>query len=57
MGFQIPYSEEEINLASKKISPPKCGKWLCSTSCMERCEMMAISAQQTKIHVAIATWN
>ena len=29
MGFDIPYSEEEINLASKKIIATKSRKWLC----------------------------
>ena len=58
MGFQIPYNETEINDASKKIVLTQNVKngyvrpiaWWGS-------EMMAISAQKTKIHVAIATWE
>src|SRR6056300_1730140 len=43
MGMTIPYSEVEIGYVRPTI-------WRGS-------EMMAISAQQTKIHVAIATWE
>jgi len=58
MGFQIPYSQELLNKASEeivKIQNVKNGYvrpvvWRGS-------EMMAISAQKTKIHVAIATWE
>tara|TARA_B100001121_G_scaffold305583_1_gene323361 strand:- start:381 stop:1262 length:882 start_codon:yes stop_codon:yes gene_type:complete len=58
MGIEMPFSEKEINNASKqivKIQNVKNGyvrpvAWRGS-------EMMAISAQQTKIHVAIATWE
>ena len=58
MGIKIPFSEDEINTATKqivKIQNVKNGyvrpvAWRGS-------EMMAISAQQTKIHVAIATWE
>jgi len=58
MGFQIPYSRDLLNKASKeivKIQNVKNGYvrpvvWRGS-------EMMAISAQKTKIHVAIATWD
>ena len=58
MGFEIPYSEDEINQAcveTVKIQNVQNGyvrpiAWRGS-------EMMAISAQHTKIHVAIATWE
>jgi len=58
MGIDVPYSKEEINKACKdivKIQKVKNGYvrpviWRGS-------EMMAISAQKNKIHVAIATWE
>ncbi len=58
LGFKIPYSEESLNKACVdivKIQNVKNGYvrpvvWRGS-------EMMAISAQKTKIHVAIATWD
>jgi branched-chain amino acid aminotransferase len=58
LGFEIPYSQESIDRACKdivKIQKVKNGYvrpvvWRGS-------EMMAISAQKTKIHVAIATWE
>ena len=58
MGFQIPYSEKEINLASKKIvSAQNVENGYVRPVAWRGSEMMAISAQQTKIHVAIATWE
>ena len=58
MGFQIPYSEEEINLASKKIvSAQNVENGYVRPVAWRGSEMMAISAQQTKIHVAIAAWE
>ena len=58
LGFKIPYSQESLNKACKdivKIQNVKNGYvrpvvWRGS-------EMMAISAQKTKIHVAVATWE
>ena len=58
MGITIPYSEIEINNACKEIIKVQNIKdgyvrpivWRGS-------EMMAISAQHTKIHVAVATWE
>jgi len=58
LGFKVPYSQDFINKACKdivKIQRVKNGYvrpvvWRGS-------EMMAISAQKTKIHVAIATWE
>jgi branched-chain amino acid aminotransferase len=58
LGFEIPYNQESLNKACidiVKIQNVKNGYvrpvvWRGS-------EMMAISAQKTKIHVAIATWD
>ena len=58
MGFEIPYSEDEINSASNKIiSTQKVENGYVRPVAWRGSEMMAISAQQTKIHVAIATWE
>ena len=58
MGFEIHYSEEEINLACKKIiATQKVENGYVRPVAWRGGEMMAISAQQTKIHVAIATWE
>ena len=58
MGFEIPYSEDEINQASNKIiSTQKVENGYVRPVAWRGSEMMAISAQQTKIHVAIATWE
>ena len=58
MGFEIPYSEEEINDSSKKIVLAQNVKnGYVRPVAWRGSEMMAISAQQTKIHVAIATWE
>ena len=58
MGFEIPYSEDEINLASKKIiSVQNVVNGYVRPVAWRGSEMMAISAQKTKIHVAIATWE
>ncbi len=58
MGFKIPYSEDQINKASKNIiSVQKVENGYVRPIAWRGSEMMAISAQQTKIHVAIATWE
>ena len=58
MGFQIPYSEKEINNACNKIiSVQNVQNGYVRPVAWRGSEMMAISAQQTKIHVAIATWE
>ena len=58
MGFEIPYSEKKINEASKKIVLNQNIKnGYVRPVAWRGSEMMAISAQQTKIHVAIATWE
>ena len=58
MGFDIPFSEEQINNASNKIIATQNVKnGYVRPVAWRGSEMMAISAQQTKIHVAIATWE
>ena len=58
MGMTIPYSEKEINEASNKIiSVQNVKNGYVRPTIWRGSEMMAISAQQTKIHVAIATWE
>ena len=58
MGFKTPYSKDQINEASKKIiSIQKVNNGYVRPVAWRGSEMMAISAQQTKIHVAIATWE
>ena len=58
MGITIPYSEEAINQACNKIiSVQKIKDGYVRPMVWRGSEMMAISAQQTKIHVAVATWE
>tara|TARA_B100001121_G_scaffold119118_1_gene104590 strand:- start:925 stop:1806 length:882 start_codon:yes stop_codon:yes gene_type:complete len=58
MGFEIPYGETEINKASIEIVKiQKVQNGYVRPVAWRGSEMMAISAQQTKIHVAIATWE
>ena len=58
MGFEIPYSEDQINKACKNIiSVQKIENGYVRPVAWRGSEMMAISAQHTKIHVAIATWE
>ena len=58
MGFEIPYTEEQINKACKQIiSVQNVENGYVRPVAWRGSEMMAISAQQTKIHVAIATWE
>ena len=58
MGIKIPYSKDEINKAAKKIiSVQNVQNGYIRPFAWRGSEMMAISAQQTKIHVAIATWE
>ena len=58
MGIKIPYSKDEINQATKKIvSVQNVQNGYVRPFAWRGSEMMAISAQQTKIHVAIATWE
>ena len=58
MGITVPYSQEEINQASKKIiNIQKVQNGYVRPIIWRGSEMMAISAQKNKIHVAIATWE
>jgi branched-chain amino acid aminotransferase len=58
MGMTIPYTEKEINDASNKIiSVQNVENGYVRPTIWRGSEMMAISAQQTKTHVAIATWE
>jgi branched-chain amino acid aminotransferase len=58
MGITIPYSEAEINNACNEIiSVQNIKDGYVRPMAWRGSEMMAISAQQTKIHVAVATWD
>jgi len=58
MGIKIPYSKDEINKATKKIvSVQNVQNGYIRPFVWRGSEMMAISAQQTKTHVGIATWE
>ena len=58
MGFEIPYTEADINNASNLIiKNQKVENGYVRPVAWRGSEMMAISAQQTKIHIAIATWE
>ena len=58
MDIKIPYSKDEINNATKKIvSSQSVQNGYVRPFVWRGSEMMAVSAQQTKIHVAIATWE
>ena len=58
MDIKIPYYQEEVNEATKKIvSVQKVQNGYIRHFAWRGSEMMAVSAQNTKIHVAIATWE
>ena len=58
MDIKIPYSEDEINKATKKIvSVQNVKNGYVRPFAWRGSEMMAVSAQKTKIHVAITTWE
>ena len=58
MDIKIPYSKEEINNATKKIvSVQNVKNGYIRPFVWRGSEMMAVSAQKTKIHTAIATWE
>ena len=58
MGIKIPYSKESLNKFSKEIVKiQKVKDGYVRPVVWRGSEMMAISAQQTKINVAIATWE
>ena len=58
MGMKVPYSQKEINDASKNIvNIQKVQNGYVRPIIWRGSEMMAISAQKNKINVAIATWE
>ena len=58
LDMKIPYSFDEIIEATKKlVSDQSIENGYIRPFVWRGSEMMAISAQQTKIHVAIATWE
>ncbi len=58
MDIKIPFSEDEINNATKKIvSIQNVKNGYVRPFAWRGSEMMAVSAQKTKIHVAITTWE
>ena len=58
MGISVPYKQEEINNACKNIVHiQKVMNGYVRPLIWRGSEMMAISAQKNKIHVAIATWE
>ena len=58
MGIEVPYSQKEINEACKTIvNIQKVNNGYVRPVIWRGSEMMAISAQKNKIHVAIATWE
>ncbi|MEI7598408.1 MAG: branched-chain amino acid aminotransferase [Aestuariivirga sp.] len=57
MDFEIPYSIEELNAAKDKVVALNGGgDQYVRPVAWRGSEMMAVSAQHNKIHVAIATW-
>jgi branched-chain amino acid aminotransferase len=57
MDFEIPFSVEELNAAKDKVVELNGGgDQYVRPVAWRGSEMMAVSAQQNKIHVAIATW-
>ena len=58
MGIEVPYSEQDINKACKDIvNIQKVRNGYVRPVIWRGSEMMAISAQKNKTHVAIATWE
>ena len=58
MGIKVPYTQKEINEACKSIvNIQKVQNGYVRPVIWRGSEMMAISAQMNKIHVAIATWE
>jgi len=58
LGFQIPYNEASINEACREIvKVQKVKNGYVRPVVWRGSEMMAISAQKTKIHTAIAAWD
>ena len=58
MGVELPFTQDEINKATKKtVAAQKVQNGYIRPFAWRGSEMMAISAQKTKIHVAIASWE
>jgi branched-chain amino acid aminotransferase len=58
LGFKIPFEEKSLNNSCKEIVKiQKVRNGYVRPVVWRGSEMMAISAQKTKIHVAIATWE
>ena len=58
MDFEVPYSVEELNAAKDKVVELNGGgDQYVRPVAWRGSEMMAVSAQHNKIHVAIATWG
>ena len=58
LGFEIPYSQEILNKSCRNIVKiQKVKNGYVRPVVWRGSEMMAISAQKTKIHVAVATWD
>mgnify|MGYP003312523639 CR=1 FL=1 len=58
MGMVMPYSEKEINKSCKEIvGAQKINNGYVRPIVWRGSEMMAISAQKNKVHVAIASWE
>ncbi len=58
LGFQIPYTQDEINAACQAAADVQGIKdGYIRPVAFRGSEMMAVSAQSTKIHVAIAAWS
>ena len=58
LGMKIPYTEEGIDRACMETAEAQRIKdGYVRPVCFRGSEMMAVSAQQTKIHVAIAVWT
>ena len=58
LDFDIPMSNEEVDAAKRAVlAANKINDGYVRAFCWRGSEMMAISAQQTKTHVAIAAWE
>ena len=58
MGFSIPYRQEEIEAATlEAVEAEQVSNGYVRPVAWRGSEMMAISAQETRIHVAIAAWE
>ena len=57
LDFEIPYTEDEINAACNEVmTANSLTDGYCRPVAWRGPEMMGVSAQETKIHVAIAGW-